>query len=102
MCPMAPAMAFAIASGVLTAGLGIGQAVTSAQAAQQQVSFANAQAQQGFTFQQMQASSTRNFEQMKILIPNLLPLISLVLQIEWLGLQSSLPKIREKKKKIYK
>ena len=65
MCPMAPAMAFAIASGVLTAGLGIGQAVTGAQAAQQQVSFANAQAQQGFTFQQMQASSTRNFEQMK-------------------------------------
>ena len=65
MCPMAPAMAFAVASGVLTAGLGIGQAVVGAQAAQQQASFANAQAQQGFAFQQMQASSARNFEQMK-------------------------------------
>ena len=65
MCPMAPAMAFAVASGVLTAGLGIGQAVVGAQAAQQQASFANAQAQQGFAFQQMQASSQRNFEQMK-------------------------------------
>lgn len=65
MCPMAPAMAFAVASGVLTAGLGIGQAVVGAQAAQQQANFANAQAQQGFAFQQMQASSARNFEQMK-------------------------------------
>jgi hypothetical protein len=45
-----------ITIGVISAGLGIGQAVTGAQAAQQQVSFANAQAQQGFQFQQMQAS----------------------------------------------
>jgi hypothetical protein len=51
--------------GVVSAGLGIGQAVAGAQAAQQQVSFANAQAQQGFQFQQMQASATRNFEQLK-------------------------------------
>jgi hypothetical protein len=54
-----------ITLGVVSAGLGIGQAVAGAQAAQQQVSFANAQAQQGFQFQQMQASSARNFEQMK-------------------------------------
>lgn len=54
-----------ITLGVISAGLGIGQAVTGAQAAQEQVSFANAQAQQGFAFQQMQASSARNFEQMK-------------------------------------
>lgn len=65
MCPMAPAMIFAVASGVLTAGLGIGQAVVGAQQAQQQASFANAQAQQGFAFQQMQASAARNFEQLK-------------------------------------
>jgi hypothetical protein len=51
--------------GVVSAGLGIGQAVVGAQAAQQQVAFANAQAQQGFQFQQMQASATRNFEQLK-------------------------------------
>ena len=54
-----------IIMGVVTAGLGIGQAVAGAQAAQQQVDFANAQAQQGFRFQQMQASSARNFEQLK-------------------------------------
>jgi hypothetical protein len=54
-----------ITLGVISAGLGIGQAVTGAQAAQQQVNFANAQAQQGFAFQQMQASTARNFEQMK-------------------------------------
>ena len=54
-----------IIMGVVSAGLGIGQAVVGAQAAQQQVSFANAQAQQGFQFQQMQASSARNFEQMR-------------------------------------
>jgi hypothetical protein len=54
-----------IVMGIVSAGLGIGQAVAGAQAAQQQVSFANAQAQQGFAFQQMQASSARNFEQMK-------------------------------------
>jgi hypothetical protein len=54
-----------ITLGVVTAGLGIGQAVVGAQAAQQQVSFANAQAQQGFQYQQMQASAARNFEQMR-------------------------------------
>jgi hypothetical protein len=51
--------------GVVTAGLGIGQAVVGAQAAQQQVNFANAQARQGFQFQQMQAGAARNFEQMR-------------------------------------
>ena len=54
-----------IIMGVVSAGLGIGQAVAGAQAAQQQVAFANAQAQQGFRFQQMQASSAKNFEQLK-------------------------------------
>ena len=54
-----------ITLGVISAGLGIAQAVSGAQAAQQQVSFANAQAQQGFAYQQMQASSARNFEQIK-------------------------------------
>jgi len=54
-----------ITLGILSAGLGIGQAVAGAQAAQQQVNFANAQARQGFQFQQMQASSARNFEQMR-------------------------------------
>ena len=54
-----------ITLGIVSAGLGIGQAVAGAQAAQQQVSFANAQARQGFQFQQMQASSARNFEQMR-------------------------------------
>ena len=58
-------IAVPIVMGVVTAGLGIGQAVAGAQSAAQQVNFANAQAQQGFQFQQMQASSTRNFEQMK-------------------------------------
>jgi len=54
-----------ITLGIVTAGLGIGQAVAGAQAAQQQVAYANAQAQQQFAFQQMQASAARNFEQMK-------------------------------------
>ena len=54
-----------ITLGVLSAGLGIGQSIAGAQAAQDQVAFANAQAQQGFAYQQMQASSARNFEQMK-------------------------------------
>jgi len=58
-------IAVPIVMGVVTAGLGIGQAVAGAQSAAQQASFANAQAQQGFVFQQMQASSARNFEQMK-------------------------------------
>jgi hypothetical protein len=55
----------AITLGVLSAGLGIGQSVAGAQAAQDQVNFANAQAQQNFAYQQMQASSARNFEQLK-------------------------------------
>jgi hypothetical protein len=54
-----------ITLGVISAGLGIGQSIAGAQAAQQQVNFANAQAQQNFAFQQMQAGSTRNFEQMR-------------------------------------
>ena len=54
-----------IIMGVVSAGLGIGQAVAGAQAAQQQVAFANAQAQQGFRFQQMQAGVARNFEELK-------------------------------------
>ena len=54
-----------IIMGVISAGLGIGQAVTGAQAAQEHVAFANAQARQGFQFQQMQASSQRNFEQLR-------------------------------------
>jgi hypothetical protein len=51
--------------GVVSAGLGIGQAVAGYKSAQQQVDFANAQAAQGFRFQQMQAGSTRNFEVMR-------------------------------------
>jgi hypothetical protein len=54
-----------ITLGVISAGLGIGQSIAGAQAAQQQVNFANAQAQQNFAFQQMQAGATRNFEQMR-------------------------------------
>ena len=54
-----------ITLGVLSAGLGIGQSIAGAQAAQDQVNFANAQAQQNFAYQQMQASSARNFEQLK-------------------------------------
>lgn len=54
-----------IVMGIVTAGLGIGQAVASAQAAAQATSFANDQARQAFQFQQMQASSSRNFERMK-------------------------------------
>ena len=54
-----------ITLGILSAGLGIGQSIAGAQAAQDQVNFANAQAQQNFAYQQMQASSARNFEQLK-------------------------------------
>ena len=54
-----------IIMGVVSAGLGIGQAVTGAQAAQQQVAFANAQAQQAYSFQQMQAGAARNFEELR-------------------------------------
>jgi hypothetical protein len=60
MCAAIP-----IIMGVVTAGLGIGQAVVGAQAAQQQVAFANAQAQQAYSFQQMQAGAASNFEQLK-------------------------------------
>ena len=63
MCP--PAVIFAVVQGVATAGLGIAQAVVGAQAAEQQVSFANAQAQRGFQFQMDTASAARNFEQLK-------------------------------------
>jgi hypothetical protein len=58
-------MAFAVASGVLTAGLGIGQAVVSAQQARQQVSAANAAAQQSYQFNMMQSSSARNYEALR-------------------------------------
>lgn len=54
-----------IVFGVVTAGLGIGQAVAGAQAAQDQVNFANAQAQQNYAFQQMQATAARGYEQLK-------------------------------------
>ena len=54
-----------IVFGIVTAGLGIGQAVAGAQAAQDQVNFANAQAQQSFAFQQMQATAARGYEQLK-------------------------------------
>ena len=63
MCP--PAVIFAVTSGVLTAGLGIGQAVTGAKAAQDQVNFANAQAQQSYQFNMMQSSSARNYEALR-------------------------------------
>jgi hypothetical protein len=51
--------------GVVTAGLGIGQAVAGAQAAQDQVAFANAQAQQQYAFQQNSAMVARGYEQLK-------------------------------------
>ena len=54
-----------IIMGVVSAGLGIGQAVVGAQAAQQQVAFANAQARQAYSFQQMQAGAARNFEELR-------------------------------------
>ena len=62
MCgPAAPAVIL----GIATTGLGIGQAVASAQAAQDQVNFANAQAQQSYAFQQMQATVARGYELLK-------------------------------------
>jgi hypothetical protein len=62
MCgPAAPA----IILGVASAGLGIGQAVAGAQAAQDQVAFANAQAQQQYAFQQNSAMVARGYEQLK-------------------------------------
>ena len=54
-----------IIMGVVTAGLGIGQAVAGAQAAQDQVAFANAQAQQQYAFQQNSAMVARGYEQLK-------------------------------------
>ena len=54
-----------ITLGILTAGLGIGQAVSSYQQATQNVETANAQAQQAYNFQQIQAGSARAFEQLK-------------------------------------
>lgn len=60
MCAVVP-----IALGVLTAGLGIAQSVSSYQQAQQNTITANAQAEQSYRFQQMQASSARAYEQLK-------------------------------------
>jgi hypothetical protein len=54
-----------IIMGVVTAGLGIGQAVAGAQAAQDQVAFANAQAQQQYAFQQNSAMVARGYEDLK-------------------------------------
>jgi hypothetical protein len=54
-----------ITLGVLSAGLGIGQSVAGAQAAQDQVNFANAQAQQQYAFQQNSAMVARGYEQLK-------------------------------------
>ena len=54
-----------ITLGVVSAGLGIGQSIGAAQAAQDQIDYANAQALQGYGFQQMQASSARSFEQLR-------------------------------------
>jgi hypothetical protein len=51
--------------GVVQAGLGIGQAMAGAQAAQDQVNFANAQAQQQYAFQQNSAMVARGYEQLK-------------------------------------
>jgi hypothetical protein len=54
-----------IIMGVVTAGLGIGQSIAGAQAAQDQVAFANAQAQQQYAFQQNSAMVARGYEQLK-------------------------------------
>jgi hypothetical protein len=51
--------------GVVTAGLGIGQSIAGARAAQDQVNFANAQAQQQYAFQQNSAMVARGYEQLK-------------------------------------
>jgi len=58
-------VAIGIIAGVATAGLGIGQAVTGYQAAQQQTEFANAQARQSYQFQLMQSGSARAFEALR-------------------------------------
>ena len=47
---------------VASAVLGVAQAYTGYQAAQQQVKHANAQAQQNYEFQVLQATSQRNYE----------------------------------------
>lgn len=57
--------AIPIALGVASAGLGIGQAVSSYQQAQQNVAYQNAAAEQNYQFQTMQASAARGFEQIK-------------------------------------
>jgi len=54
-----------IIMGVVTAGLGIGQSIAGAKAAQDQVLFANAQAQQQYAFQQNSAMVARGYEQLK-------------------------------------
>lgn len=54
-----------IIMGVVTAGLGIGQSIAGAQAAQDQVLFANAQAQQQYAFQRNSAMVARGYEQLK-------------------------------------
>lgn len=54
-----------IIMGVVTAGLGIGQSIAGARAAQDQVNFANAQAQQQYAFQQNSAMVARGYEQLK-------------------------------------
>ena len=54
-----------IVFGIVTAGLGIGQSIAGAQAAQDQVNFANAQAQQQYAFQQNSAMVARGYEQLK-------------------------------------
>jgi len=58
-------IAVPVVMGVVTAGLGIGQAVTGYQAAQQQAEFANAQAQQSYQFQMMQSGSARAYEALR-------------------------------------
>ena len=54
-----------ITLGVLSAGLGIGQAVAGAKSAQEQVSFTNTQLQQSYQFQMMQSSSARTYEALR-------------------------------------
>ncbi len=54
-----------IVLGVLQAGLGIAQSVSSYQSAQEQVAYQNAVNEQNFQYQQMQVSSARAFENLK-------------------------------------
>ena len=62
---MCPPVVIGVIAGVATAGLGIGQAVTGYQAAQQQTEFANAQARQSYQFQMMQSGSARAYEALR-------------------------------------